>query len=196
MLVVGICPRMGSFLRWERSCAVGGRAGGDVVGPGARRTARDRSRSMGRKLRAISRTTRWRSGEAKSEVLALTEQLVARSVKEAHRLAATATFKARRGAQGQATRCGQARRAGRPLREGRLPDQAARRGRENHRPTDPWQTPTRGRSARASLASPTSSGTSRRSPEVTPNTKRGAHGLILPTASLHGNPQRERYRRP
>lgn len=35
---------------------------------------RDRSRSMGRKLRAITRTIRRRSGEAKSEVLSLTEQ--------------------------------------------------------------------------------------------------------------------------
>ena len=35
---------------------------------------RDRSRAMGRKLRAITRTIRRRSGEAKEEVLALTEQ--------------------------------------------------------------------------------------------------------------------------
>jgi IS5 family transposase len=35
---------------------------------------RDRSRSMGRKLRAVTRTIRRRSGEAKREVLALTEQ--------------------------------------------------------------------------------------------------------------------------
>jgi IS5 family transposase len=40
-----------------------------------KRTAvRDRSRSMGRKLRALTRTIRRRSGEAKREVLALTEQ--------------------------------------------------------------------------------------------------------------------------
>ena len=64
---------------------------------------RDRSRSMGHKLRAISRTIRRRSGHAKAEVLALTEQtgeLLAQSVKEARRLAATARRKARgRGAQ-------------------------------------------------------------------------------------------------
>ena len=35
---------------------------------------RDRSRSMGRKLRAITRTIRRRSGEAKAEVLKLTER--------------------------------------------------------------------------------------------------------------------------
>src|SRR6516164_2714182 len=39
-----------------------------------KRRVRDRSRTMGRKLRAISRTIRRRSGEAKAEVLALTEQ--------------------------------------------------------------------------------------------------------------------------
>ena len=59
---------------------------------------RDRSRSMGRRLRAISRTIRRRSGEAKAEVLALTEQtgqLLGQSVREARRLAATARAKAR-----------------------------------------------------------------------------------------------------
>jgi transposase, IS5 family len=59
---------------------------------------RDRSRSMGRKLRAISRTIRRRSGEAKEEVLKLTREtgaLLERSVKEARRLAVLARRKAR-----------------------------------------------------------------------------------------------------
>ena len=64
---------------------------------------RDRSRSMGRKLRAISRTIRRRSGEAKAEVLALTEQtgeLLERSIAEARKLAAATRRKARgRGAK-------------------------------------------------------------------------------------------------
>ena len=64
---------------------------------------RDRSRAMGVKLRAISRTIRRRSGEAKSEVLKLTEEtgeLLGRSIKEARRLAAAARRKARgRGAK-------------------------------------------------------------------------------------------------
>ena len=71
---------------------------------GERKTAvRDRSRSMGRRLRAISRTIRRRSGEAKAEVLELTEQtgaLLQRTVKEAKRMAAKARAKARgRGAK-------------------------------------------------------------------------------------------------
>jgi IS5 family transposase len=42
-----------------------------------KRTAvRDRSRSMGRKLRALTRTIRKRTGQAKREVLVLTEQTV------------------------------------------------------------------------------------------------------------------------
>jgi IS5 family transposase len=63
-----------------------------------KRRVRDRSRSMGRKLRAISRTIRRRSGEAKQEVLRLTQatgELLERSVKEALRLAAAARGKAR-----------------------------------------------------------------------------------------------------
>src|SRR5947209_16048913 len=64
---------------------------------------RDRSRSMGRELRAISRTIRRRSGEAKAEVLKLTEEtgrLLERSVKEARRLAVIARRRARgRGAK-------------------------------------------------------------------------------------------------
>ena len=69
-----------------------------------KRTAvRDRSRAVGRRVRGITRSIRRRSGEAKAEVLKLTEQtgkLLARSVKEARRLAAEARRRARgRGAQ-------------------------------------------------------------------------------------------------
>ena len=64
---------------------------------------RDRSRAMGQKLRGIARTVRRRSGEAKAEVLALTEQtgeLLERSIKDARRLAAAARRRARgRGAR-------------------------------------------------------------------------------------------------
>jgi transposase, IS5 family len=53
---------------------------------------RDRSRQVGQRLRLLTRTIRRRSGEAKAEVLALTEQtgeLLGRSVKEARKLANT-----------------------------------------------------------------------------------------------------------
>jgi IS5 family transposase len=85
-----------------RALAREGRKLAKAVGE-KRRRVRDRSRSMGRRLRAISRTIRRRSGEAKAEVLALTEQtgeLLERSVREARRLASSARAKARgRGAK-------------------------------------------------------------------------------------------------
>jgi IS5 family transposase len=69
-----------------------------------KRTAvRDRSRAVGVRMRALTRTIRRRSGEAKSEVLALTKQtgtMLRASVKEARALAATARRRARgRGAK-------------------------------------------------------------------------------------------------
>jgi len=64
---------------------------------------RDRSRAMGGKLRAVARTIRRRSGEAKSEVLELTKQtgeLLERSITEARKLSQVARRSARgRGAQ-------------------------------------------------------------------------------------------------
>ena len=71
---------------------------------GEKRTAvRHRSRAMGRKLRALTRSIRRRSGEAKAEVLALTAQtgkLLEQTIREARKLAATARRRARgRGAR-------------------------------------------------------------------------------------------------
>jgi IS5 family transposase len=80
-----------------KSLAREGRKLAALVGE-KRRRVRDRSRAMGRRLRAISRTIRRRSGEAKADVLALTEQtgrLLARSVGEARRLAVLARRRAR-----------------------------------------------------------------------------------------------------
>jgi transposase, IS5 family len=88
--------------RRGRGAGAGGRKLAAMVK--AKRTAvRDLSRAAGRRLRALTRSMRRRSGQAKEEVLELTKQtgqLLARSVKEARRLAATARRKARgRGAQ-------------------------------------------------------------------------------------------------
>ncbi len=58
----------------------------------------DRSRSIGKTVRAISKTLARRSGEAKAQVMTLNEQagrLIARSAQEAKRLAATARASAR-----------------------------------------------------------------------------------------------------
>jgi len=117
-----------------RTLAREGRKLAKLLGEGKRRV-RDRSRSLGGKLRAISRTIRRRSGEAKEEVLKLTAEtgeLLQRSLREARRLAAIARRKARgRGARAKLEAA--AGRAGGSVREGRPADQAAGGGRADHR---------------------------------------------------------------
>lgn len=157
-----------------------------------KRGVRDRSRAMGRRLRAITRTIRRRSGEAKGEVLKLTAQtgeLLERSVTETRRLVATARQKARgRGAQAKlkaaakleelADRCEKVaaqikhRVAGEPIAD-RLISLS-----------DPDARPIR----KGKLGKPTEFGYVAQLAEVTENTKRGARGLILPAATAPGNP--------
>jgi IS5 family transposase len=157
-----------------------------------KRRVRDRSRSMGRKLRAITRTVRRRSGEAKAEVLKLTNEtgeLLSKSVKEARRLAVVARRKARgRGAgaklkaaaslEGWADRCEKVARqirqrvAGKPIKDRivSLFDADAR--------------PIR----KGKLGKPNEFGFVSQLAEVTENTKNGARGLILPASTELGNP--------
>jgi transposase, IS5 family len=157
------------------------------------RRVRDRSRSMGRALRAIGRTIRRRSGEAKTEVLELTAttgKLLERSIGEARALAAAASAAARgRGAQVKlrdaarleelADRCqkaaGQIRKrvAGDPISD-RIVSLS-----------DPDARPIR----KGKLGKPNEFGSVTQIAEVTDNTRRGARGLILPgAASEIGNP--------
>ncbi len=163
---------------------------------------RDRSRAVGKRLRAIARTLRRRTGEAKAEVLKLTGEsgrFVAASAKEARALAAEARRKAQArayagGAQAKrkaarvlvaaerlealAERCekvaGQIRKrlAGEPIRD-RLVSIF-----------DPDARPIR----KGKLGKATEFGYVEQLAEVTPNTKRGARGFILPPASAPGNP--------
>jgi transposase, IS5 family len=153
---------------------------------------RDRSRSMGHRLRAISRTIRRRSGEAKSEVLQLTSQtgeLLERSIREARRLAVVAGRKARgRGASTKqraaagleelAERCEKVARqirqrvAGEPIKD-RIVSLF-----------DPDARPIR----KGKLGKPTEFGYVSQLAEVTENTKAGARGLILPASTEVGNP--------
>jgi transposase, IS5 family len=153
---------------------------------------RDRSRAMGHKLRAITRTIRRRSGEAKQEVLTLTEQtgeLLERSITEARRVAKIARGKARgRGARAKlkaaaaleemADRCekvaGQIRQRvkGEPIKD-RIVSLF-----------DPDARPIR----KGKLGKPNEFGFVSQLAEVTEHTKRGARGLILPAATQLGNP--------
>jgi IS5 family transposase len=168
-----------------------GRRLAERIGEPARRV-RDRSRAIGRRLRAIGRTIRRRSGEAKAEVLALTEQtgeLLERSVTEARRLAAAARRRARgRGAKAKLTaaarleqladRCEKVARQikqrvkGEPITD-RIVSLA-----------DPDARPIR----KGKLGKPNEFGYVTQLAEVTENTKRGARGLILPASTQVGNP--------
>ena len=174
-----------------RSLAREGRKLAKLVGETKRRV-RDRSRSMGRKLRALSRTVRRRSGEAKAEVLKLTEQtgeLLESSIKQARRLAALARRRARgRGAKAKLKAAGQLeelaercekvasqikqRVAGETIKD-RIVSLA-----------DPDARPIR----KGKLGKPNEFGFVTQLTEVTENTKRGARGLILPASTEIGNP--------
>jgi IS5 family transposase len=157
-----------------------------------KRRVRDRSRAIGRTLRALTRTIRRRSGEAKAEVLRLTEQtgkLLEQSVSESRRLAVIARRRARgRGAKTKlkaaarieelADRCETVARqitqrvAGEPIKD-RLVSLA-----------DPDARPIR----KGKLGKPNEFGYVNQLAELTENTKRGARGLIVPSASAIGNP--------
>jgi transposase, IS5 family len=157
-----------------------------------KRRVRDRSKSMGRTLRAVTRTIRRRSGEAKSEVLKLTErtgELLESSIAETRRLVVIARRRARgRGANAKlkaaanleelADRCEQVakqikqRVAGEPIKD-RLVSLA-----------DPDARPIR----KGKLGKPNEFGYVSQICEVTENTKRGARGLIVPAATAIGNP--------
>jgi transposase, IS5 family len=152
----------------------------------------DRSRALGRRLRAISRTMGRRTGERKEQVLALTEhagQLLSRSVREARRLAFAARARSRgRGAQRKLhaiarleeladrseriTAQIKLRIAGKPISE-RLVSMF-----------DPDARPIR----KGKLGKPNEFGYVAQICEVTPNTRRGARGFILPASTKLGNP--------
>ncbi|MFI5091530.1 MAG: transposase [Terriglobales bacterium] len=153
---------------------------------------RDRSRVMGRTLRAISRTIRRRTGQAKGEVLELTAKtgkLLEESIRETRKLAARARARSRgRGAKTKlaavrrleelADRCEKVakqvkqRVAGEPITD-RLISLS-----------DPDARPIR----KGKIGKPNEFGYVAQICEVTENTKPGARGFILPAASAPGNP--------
>ena len=177
-----------------RTLAREGRKLAKLIGEKQRRV-RDRSRSMGRKLRAISRTIRRRSGEAKEEVLRLTAEtgeLLEGSVKEARRLAAVARRSARgRGAKAKL-------KAAAKLEA--FADRSAKVARQIRRRVagepitdriislhDPDARPIR----KGKLGKLNEFGFVSQLAEVTENTKPGARGLILPASTEPGNPAEE-----
>ncbi len=153
---------------------------------------RDRSRAMGHKLRAITRTIRRRSGEAKQEVLELTGEtgeLLERSIREARRLAQVARRNARgRGADAKlkaaATLEEMADRCEKVVRQ--IKQRVAGEAIKNRIVSlfDPDARPIR----KGKLGKLNEFGFVSQLAEVTENTKRGARGLILPASTEIGNP--------
>ena len=159
---------------------------------GSATKVRDRSRSVGKAVRAISKTLARRTGEAKAQVIELNARAgaqIARSAREARRLAGQAKQAARgRGARAKLRaaakleeltgRCEKvasqiARRAGGLKIIDRLVSIA-----------DPDARPIR----KGKLGKMTEFGYVAQIAEVTPNTRRGARGFVLPAATAPGNP--------
>src|SRR5579862_1144576 len=157
---------------------------------------RDRSRAVGKTVRAISKTLVRRTGEAKAQVMTLNQQagrLIARSAREAQRLAAQARSRARgRGAQAKLRAA--AKLAALAERANKIAEQIDRRVRgltitdRLVSLADPDARPIR----KGKLGKPTEFGYFTQICEVTENTRRGARGFILPAAHAPGNPAENR----
>ena len=164
------------------------------VGDGVGRVV-DRTRALGRRLRLISRTLARRTGERKTEVLALTEEagrLLSKSIREARRVAVMARRRARgRGARAKLAAIerleemtDRAQRVvtqiGQRLAGEAIPDRLVSM-------FDPDARPIR----KGKLGKPNEFGYVAQICEVTENTKRGARGFILPASMVLGNPQEQ-----
>jgi transposase, IS5 family len=157
---------------------------------------RDRSRSLGRTVRAISKTLARRTGEAKAQVMVLNKQaarIVARSAGEATRLAALARANARgRGARAKLRAAAKLDELAARCR--RVVEQIERRVRGLKITerlvslADPDARPIR----KGKLGRPTEFGYVAQLCEVTENTRKGARGFILPAAHAPGNPSENR----
>jgi IS5 family transposase len=172
----------------------GRKATGMIRGETARVT--DRSRSVGRAVRAISKTLARRTGQAKAEVMKLNERagrLIARSVREAQQLAVQVRAAARgRGAQVKlraAVRLEQL-----AARCQKVTEQIDRRSRGLKITdrlvslADPDARPIR----KGKFGKPTEFGYVAQICEITANTRKGARGFILPAGYALGNPSENR----
>jgi IS5 family transposase len=184
-------------LAWQgaRALAREGRKLAARLGGPTRRVV-DRSRQLGRTMRAISRTLVRRTGQRREEVMELSAKagrLLARSVGEARALA------------GQARACARGRGARAKLRAAQrlaeLADRCQRiaaqiRQRQRGEPipdrlvslADPDARPIR----KGKLGTPNQFGYVAQLAEVTANTGRGARGYLLPAATAPGNPGENR----
>jgi IS5 family transposase len=162
-----------------------------LIGADAPRV-QDRSRALGRRLRAISRTVGRRTGERKAQVRSLTQQageLLSRSVRESRRLALSARARARgRGAQRKlraiATLEALTHRAERVTAQIKRRIAGAPISDRLASMFDPDARPIR----KGKLGKPNEFGYVAQICEVTQNTRRGARGFILPASIKLGSP--------
>jgi transposase, IS5 family len=180
----------GLALQGARALAAQGRRLARRIGE-SQASVRDRSRAIGRRVREIGRTLGRRTGGATERVMELNGQaglLLARSAREAKRLAATARRRARgRGARAKLRAAELEELAGRCER---VAEQIAMRLRGEKIPdrlvsiADPDARPIR----KGKLGKPNEFGYLAQICEVTENTKPGARGLVLPAATAPGSP--------
>jgi transposase, IS5 family len=154
----------------------------------------DRSRQIGKTVRAISKTLARRTGQRGEEVLALNAKAgraMARSVREARALAARARAAARgRGARAKL-------RAARRLEElagrcQRIVTQIELRGEKISDRLVSLSDPDARLIRKRKLGKPNEFGYVVQMAEVTANTRRGARGYVLPAATAPGNPGENR----
>jgi IS5 family transposase len=192
-----ICYPNDAGLAWQGARVLareGRRLAGRLRGP-TRRVV-DRSRQLGRTVRAISRTLARRTGQRRDEVMKLNAKAgrtLARSVGEARALAAQARACAR--GRGARAKLHAARRL-EELADGcqRICFQIRQRSRGEKITdrlvslADPDARPIR----KGKLGKPNEFGYVVQLAEVTANTRRGARGYLLPAASAPGNPGENR----
>jgi IS5 family transposase len=184
-------------LAWQGARALareGRKLAGRLRGPTVRVV--DRSRRIGKLVRAISKTLARRTGQRVDQVLALNAkagQAMARSIREARALAAQARAAARgRGARAKLRAAGQLDDlADRCQRVATQIQQRSRGEKISDRlvsVSDPDARPIR----KGKLGKPNEFGYVVQVAEVTANTRRGARGSVLPAATASGNPGENR----
>jgi IS5 family transposase len=171
----------------------GRRAAGLVAG-GARRV-RDRGRAVARRLRELNVALKRRNGEAKDEVLRLTGEcgkLAAAAVRDARKLAARLLAAAR--GRGARAKLAAAARLERAIERSERVCEQVRQRLAGEPITDRLVSlfdvdarPIR----KGKAGKPTEFGSVHQIAEITPHTRAGARGFVLPPATAPGNPHEE-----
>jgi transposase, IS5 family len=182
---------VGLALQGARALAAQGRRLARRVGESAT-AVRDRSRAIGRRVREIGRTLAGAAAGAKERVMGLNGQagLAARPLGARGQVARRhdAPEGARPRRSGEATRGGEAGGTRRPLPARGGADRNAGAGREDQRPARLDRRPGREADPLGKRGKPNEFGYVAQICEVTDNTRPGARGLVLPTATAPGSP--------